>query len=70
MEFEGNDQRSLVRTLSGRLDDLLNYDYPRPAGAGGGAGGGGPSAEEDTRPSMSEDVSVLGSVCGQNGTTM
>lgn len=44
MEFEGNDQRNLVRTLS---DHLL----PR-------AGGGSPSAEDSRRPSFSEDVSA------------
>lgn len=53
MEFEGNDQRNLVRTLSGRLDDLLPQQ--RAAAAAGG-GGGSPSAEESRKPSVNEEV--------------
>lgn len=51
MEFEGNDQRNLVRTLSGRLDDLLPQQ--RAAATGGG---GSPSAEDSRGPSISEEV--------------
>ncbi|CAN0544354.1 unnamed protein product, partial [Ectocarpus sp. 8 AP-2014] len=57
MEFEGEDQRTLnelVRTLSGRLDLLIDGDQPphqRAAGAGGGGGGGAsPSAEDAHGP--------------------
>lgn len=54
MEFEGEDQRTLnklVRTLSGRLDFLIDGDQPR-----GGAGGASP-AEDSRTVTLSEDVS-------------
>ncbi|CBN76770.1 conserved unknown protein [Ectocarpus siliculosus] len=70
MEFEGEDQRTLnelVRTLSGRLDLLIDGDQPphqRAAGGGGGGGGGAsPSAEDAHGPSPSEDEPPECRVC-------
>lgn len=58
MEFEGEDQRTLnklVRTLSGRLDFLIDGDQR------GGAAGGGASPAEDARTlALNEDVSEEG----------
>lgn len=54
MEFEGEDQRTLntlVRTLSGRLDFLIDGDQPR------GAGGGASPAEDSRTVALGEDVS-------------
>lgn len=52
MEFEGEDQRALsglVRTLSGRIDFLMEGDR----------GGSGATVAEEARPgSISEDVST------------
>lgn len=59
MEFEGEDQRTLtglVRTLSGRLDFLMEGD----SRAGGAA-----AAEEPRRRSASEDVSQIEVVMGR-----
>lgn len=55
MEFEGNDQRNLVRTLSGRLDDLL----PQQRAAAAAGGSGSPPAEDSRGPSISEEVGAL-----------
>lgn len=58
MEFEGEDQRTLnklVRTLSGRLDFLIDGDQR------GGAAGGSASPAEDARTlALNEDVSEEG----------
>lgn len=64
MEFEGNDQRNLVRTLSGRLDELLPHQRAAAAASGGG---GSPTAEDNRRPSMSEEVSACASDKGKVG---
>lgn len=69
MEFEGEDQRALnelVRTLSGRLDLLIDQPPQRPAGGGGG-GGGSPSAEDARGPSLGEDVSLRATSKGCGG---
>ena len=55
MEFEGEDQRTLnklVRTLSGRLDFLIDGDQ-----RGGAAGTNASPAEDGRTLASSEDVS-------------